>query len=114
MKPLLLEWQSEDLSREIRSAMTVRMRAHQEAEAAGPWTAELETRLSRPTPWPSGREAAQRLRSAVRTAGAPAHEALAALQHEGRSGRRNGSTSPSGPPGSRRRCGPGDSAPEPG
>ncbi|GAA4787665.1 DEAD/DEAH box helicase [Streptomyces ziwulingensis] len=83
VKPLLLEEQRENLSQEIRHAMTVRADAYREARAAAPWTTELGTRLEQVDTL-AQREgaAATLLRSAVRAAGAAALEALDALRRE--------------------------------
>ncbi|MFH8790968.1 DEAD/DEAH box helicase [Streptomyces sp. NPDC017941] len=83
VKPLLLEEQRESLSQEIRSAMTARAQAYREAEAATPWTAELDTRLDRAEILARQEEAAAvRLRTVVQEAGAPARQTLAALCRE--------------------------------
>ncbi|GAU69159.1 putative helicase [Streptomyces sp. NBRC 110611] len=83
VKPLLLEEQSENLSEGIRHAMAQRTQAYRDAEAAGPWTAELATRLHQVDDLTQReRAAALRLEAAARAAGAPALERLAALRRE--------------------------------
>ncbi|MFD4997940.1 AAA domain-containing protein [Streptomyces buecherae] len=84
VKPLLLEEQSENLSEGIRHTMAQRTRAYEDAVAgAGPWTAELATRLDQVADLSKQEKAAaSRLRNASETAAAPARERLAALRRE--------------------------------
>ncbi|MEU1627096.1 AAA domain-containing protein [Streptomyces sp. NPDC020096] len=83
VKPLLLEEQSENLSDGIRHTMILREQAYREAEAAAPWTAELAALLHQVDDLAQQEKAAAlRLKDAIRAAGAPARERMAALQYE--------------------------------
>ncbi|MEV0279594.1 AAA domain-containing protein [Streptomyces sp. NPDC050610] len=83
VKPLLLENLAENVSQEIQHAMTGRVQAYRDAEAAAPWAVELAERIERANSFVLGvRTAAAQLREAVGSAGGLERERLSTLESE--------------------------------